>query len=144
MTSLWKSIINRILYYSIIHVAIWWDFLVSTLEKYSRPDKSLLAFIFEKKIIHFSLFNLLFTLYLTHRAHYSFQNGAVKSKRWQIDKELHSDIHNRAFIIKRPLLVKSYPKFHHLCPIFGRFVYDNLQWYLIDMYIHTYSAILGS
>ena len=51
--------------------------------------------------------------------------------RWQINKKIQSDIHNRAFIIERPLLVKSCPKLLHVVAIVGRFVCNSLQWYLI-------------
>ena len=55
-------------------------------------------------------------------------------KRWEIDKKLKGDIHNRAFIIERTLFVKSYSKFTHVPAKIGGFVYEDLQWCLIYLY----------
>ena len=60
-----------------------------------------------------------------------YQNDLRPSKRWEIDEKLQSEIHNRAFIIERPLFVESYSKFTHVPQVPGGFVYGDLQWYLI-------------
>lgn len=60
----------------------------------------------------------------------------------KIDEKLQEDISNPAFIIKRPLFVKSYPKFSHLFVISDGFLYDNLKWYLINRLLRSLSIIL--
>ena len=72
------------------------------------------------------------------------QNGATVSEKVNINKKHQGDISNRAFKIKRPLLVKSYPKFPKLFAIFGGFVSDNLKWYPMHTYSRTSEEMDGT
>ena len=49
---------------------------------------------------------------------YWFQNGGDKVVK--IAEQLQGDISNQGFKIKRPLLLKSYPKLSHIFAIFRR------------------------
>ena len=63
--------------------------------------------------------------------------------RWQIDKKLKGDIHNRRLIRGWRFLYENYSELSNLRAKLGGFVYHDLQWYLIKMYLILISIIYG-